>query len=244
MNLVIFQDDIVNRKRNNYFRNYGTIYENVLDVINTFGDLGLTSEEITNLIGTRASGIRRVLAKMTDRINSRKYFIRKREGSFKYFKINNFNPKAAYQDIINSRIEKVTLNQIGLKNSSCFDKLIENGEIFCNVINTLKKSKSKWLSVAEISEKLGVDNKRGKGTIRQELCRCLNCSVKFVEFTIENNIKKFRIIYKYRKHTVLELKHIANKTFPYDNLPKISRHEIQVLNNLSDAKKGLICQNM
>lgn len=232
-NFEFTKKDINNK--NNFFRNYELVCENILDVILKFGDSnGITSEQITDYIGIRPSSIRRYLAKMMNRKNAKKYFIRKRNGSFKYYKVSNYNPKDAYNDIIRSEIEKVTLNQIGLKDSIYFDKLIENGEVFPNVINVLKKQR-KWFTVHELAEILGVNHKRGETTILGELRRCIKCSLKFVE-SKEDNVKKYRLIYKYRKLTISEFKQLAKGTFPQDRAAKISCGRIQALNEISKMK--------
>jgi len=225
--------------RFNYYRNYKLVSENILDVIKTYGDEklgGITSEEITNYIGIRPSTIRRNLAKLINRVNTKKYFYRERSGSFKYFKTSNFDPVKAYDDIKNSEIDKVTLNQIGLKDSICFDTLIKKGETCPNVLNQLKKSKPNWISICEISEILGVNHRRGKSTISGELNRCMSCSVKFIECMFIDNVKKYRLVYKYWKHTIDDLMEIARVSFPKDKVHKISSGKIQALNNISSMK--------
>lgn len=232
-----FSNSDVNCK-NNFFRNYNLVCENILDIILKHSSNGITSDEITQHIGIRPSSIRRFLAKMINRKNCKKYFIRKRSGSFKYFKVDNYNPKDAYKDIINSDVEKVTANQVGLKDSIYIDKLIENGEIFPNVVNVLKKER-KWFLVSEIAEILGVNHKRGRTAILSELRRCEKCSLKFVERIQNGDTKKFRLVYKYRKFTVSELKQLAKSTFPQDENAKIQSGKIQALNEILKMKKGI-----
>jgi len=221
--------------KGNYFRFYKLVPENILDVINKFGDVehgGITSDKITELLGIRPSAIRRDLAKMMNRKNTKKYFYRTRNGSFHYIKVCDFDPVEAYIDIKNSDYEKVTLNQVGLKNSTCPEKLICNKELFPNVVNILKKNK-KWMTICEISRELGVETKDGKKSITGELKRCLKCTIKFIE---TNSINEFRLIYKYRKFSINELKEIAHRSFPQDKPHQISGHKLQALNNVSSMR--------
>ena len=236
-NMVFSESEV--KEKNNYFRNYELVAENILDFINRNGDEedgGVTSNEITDHLGIRPSCVRRYLAFMMNHINTKKYFSRKRKGSFKYFKTSDFESELAWKDIKDSDIEKVTLNQIGLKDSIYFDDLIEKGETFPNVINILKKSQPKWLSVCEMSIILGVNHKRGKDTIKGELDRCLKCSIKFLEIITEDKIKKYRLNYKYKRHSISDFRDIAKSSFPQDKPHKISAHRIQASNNILSMK--------
>jgi hypothetical protein len=238
--MEISQTDI--EKENNFYRKYKTVTENILDIILEFGDEnlgGLTSEEITNFIGIRPSSIRRTLANMINKTSTKKYVRRIRKGSFKYFKVCNYDSIEAAKDIISSSYQKETLNQCGFKDSIYNDKLIYNCQVFPNVINTLKKEKNKWLSIFDISKKLGVNTRKGHSQIRGELKRCLKCEgIKFIECKKEDEVYKYRLNYKFRKFTIEQFIVIANSTFPRDKTAKISGVRIQALNELSKMKIG------
>ena len=64
----------------------------------------------------------------------------------------------------------------------------------------------------------------------------MSCSVKFIECMIIDDVKKYRLIYKYRKHTIDELMEIARVSFPKDKVHKISSGRIQALNGISSMK--------
>lgn len=226
--------DIENK--NNFYRNYKLIPENILDIILKYTSKNnyLSSEEIVKYIGIGASNVRKNLAKMMNRVHAKKYFTRIRKGSFRYYKVSEYDPKNAYKDIINSTEEKVTLNQIGLKDSTCFDSLIENGDTFANVINVLLQLK--WFTVCEISVLLGVNHKRGKATIKGELNRCMSCKIKFIEKRKENGINQYRIIYKFLGFTIPEFRELAKNTFPKDKDPKGLGIKPQVLNNIKEME--------
>lgn len=242
MNVLISENEI--GKESNFFRNYDITAVNILDIINRFSnENGMGSEEINNYLGIQQSIVRKNLARLINRIKTKDYVTRTKKSPYRYFKVKDFDPKEAYQEIINSDKEKVTQNQIGLKDSRIFDKLPYDGKICQNVLNQLKKAKSNWLSVCELAYKLGVDHpenaekrKKSKGRISTELRRCMSCEkngVRFVEMMNINGLRKFRLVYKYRKFTVEELHKIARVSFQQEKSNyKISGPSIQALNNV------------
>lgn len=214
----------------NYVRPYELSGENILDFLLNYNDV--TSEEIRKYIGCKGGPIRRTIAKMINRTMCKFFIIRKRvNGVFRYYSVSEYNPKEAYKIIMNSPIEKVTINQNGIKHSPL--DLPYSKKVFPNVMVRLKKYKAAWKTICEIAEELKVNDKKGKKAIGDELKRCERCLVQFIEVKKEDGVKKYRLRSKYRKHTVEELLDIAKLSFPRpEDKGEIKSIKIQAINGV------------
>lgn len=224
----------------NFANPFKTVGENILHIILTFGEHGIHHNDIAKKLGYSAKDIRKVAAKIINKIGHKEFIERLRlHNTFYYKPLKIFNPENAYKEIMSSEYSKETLNNIGLKDS--IYKLPYNYEIFPNVMNRLKKSKSEGRTICELARELGVEHERGKNSIAGELKRCLgkDCRVKFIEKITNNetNEVKYRLIYKYRKFTISELKNLAKCAWlVVEDIGEVNKTTTQVLNNVNNTE--------
>ena len=201
----------------NSAKRYNTDGECILDVIYNIKRTGVTQEEISyHLMAVRPS-IRRTLGKILNRINCKKYILRKKINCvWHYYPVlETCNPPEAYKDIMSSEYKKVTANMIGFKNST---KELPYDYLVCeNVIESLREHYPNFISVEEIAKDRGVDHTKGKSTIKSELQRILSCKIQIIEEIEENGVKKYRLISKLIILTVPEIKELASITFGMRN---------------------------
>lgn len=216
-----------------YVRPYELVAANLLDLILLFGKNGVTHEKLSELSGYRGSIVRKTLANLINRVECKTYICRKLINNyFVYFPVFNYDSYIVYKKITGSAKKKETIAQTGLKNSIYKDQLIDDCQLFPNVMLRLKRSKSNWKTVSELAKELGVDNDKGRKSIYGELNRDLKCPIAFIEKQKIGNNMKYRLIYKYRKHTIEELKQIS-KTFPRpEDKIEVRSSKTEIKNNM------------